>query len=436
VIALIVCHSSAKEVLGGGELSILQLITYWREHYPEWEFRFVVPDAEGLLPEALSEGGFAFEVVHSIPWLMRHPPTSLERRLEHAEENERAVQDLRSLIVAIDADLVITNTVVGPWGAVAAGLEGVPHAWLVREYGNRDHGLTFVNGEAQTWGDIGKLSTIVVTNSRAIEDYVSAWIPRSKLEVSYPPIGDDVRTDLLGVRAPDTEETGPLRLLLAGKLTRSKGVFTAIEALAEARKSGVDAVLTLVGNLTESDRADIRGLVASLDLDSAVTIVGAQPTVVPLISESDVGLVLSPWEAFGRITAEFMLAGRPVIGVDQGGTAELISDGTTGVLVPAEDVSAVARAIVRYAATRSLVLSHGQSARRLIEALYGDQNEALLVAKLIEVAGRSTGMLPEVLMPRPGLAAEAAARIKQPTVGRGQKALRRLTRRFSSKRLK
>ena len=35
-------------------------------------------------------------------------------------------------------DLVVTNTVVAPWGAFAAKALGIPHAWFVREYGDLD----------------------------------------------------------------------------------------------------------------------------------------------------------------------------------------------------------------------------------------------------------------------------------------------------------
>ena len=46
----------------------------------------------------------------------------------------------------------------------------------------------------------------------------------------------------------------------------------------------------------------------------------------------DVELVCSRAEAFGRITAEAMMGGMPVIGSDTGGTPELIREGETGFL--------------------------------------------------------------------------------------------------------
>ena len=51
-----------------------------------------------------------------------------------------------------------------------------------------------------------------------------------------------------------------------------------------------------------------------------------------LRSEVDVELVCSRAEAFGRVTAEAMMAGLPVIGSNTGGTPELIVEGETGFL--------------------------------------------------------------------------------------------------------
>jgi glycosyltransferase involved in cell wall biosynthesis len=48
------------------------------------------------------------------------------------------------------------------------------------------------------------------------------------------------------------------------------------------------------------------------------------------VRASDVVLVCSRCEAFGRVTVEGMLAGKPVVGSRSGGTAELLIDGFNG----------------------------------------------------------------------------------------------------------
>ena len=56
--------------------------------------------------------------------------------------------------------------------------------------------------------------------------------------------------------------------------------------------------------------------------------------------------------------------GRAAIVTDVGGLPEIVADGETGVVVPGEDVAALARAIVALAGDEELVRAYGAAARR------------------------------------------------------------------------
>ncbi len=60
-------------------------------------------------------------------------------------------------------------------------------------------------------------------------------------------------------------------------------------------------------------------------------------------------VVMTPkWvEAFGNVAIEAMATGVPVITYDRGGPAEIVVDGETGFVVPADDVDALAAAVER-----------------------------------------------------------------------------------------
>ena len=60
-------------------------------------------------------------------------------------------------------------------------------------------------------------------------------------------------------------------------------------------------------------------------------------------------LVMTPkWvEAFGNVAIEAMATGVPVVTYDRGGPAEIVVDGETGFVVPADDIGALAAAVSR-----------------------------------------------------------------------------------------
>ena len=98
-------------------------------------------------------------------------------------------------------------------------------------------------------------------------------------------------------------------------------------------RRGVDAHLWIVGDGDRRFTLALREQVRDQCLEQRVTFVGYVNDPVQFIRMSNVTLVCSKWEAFGRVIVESMLAGKPVIATaNSGGTAELIEEGKTGLL--------------------------------------------------------------------------------------------------------
>ena len=141
--------------------------------------------------------------------------------------------------------------------------------------------------------------------------------------------------------------------MLVGRFGSSKGQHTAIEAIAVARRLGIDIELTLVG---PGDASPLRKLARRRDVSDLVRIHGPTPDVGRYWSDADVGLMCSRCEAFGRVTVEAMNAGLPVCGTDTGGTPEIIDPGVNGLLSPAGDAGALADNLIRLALDEDLRL--------------------------------------------------------------------------------
>lgn len=139
--------------------------------------------------------------------------------------------------------------------------------------------------------------------------------------------------DLPGSFRP-TERTGPIRLLFAGRLDPVKGIELLMRTL-DALDGEFDFRLTVLGTgpLDDALRArygrrhwvSFRGFVPRKDIGR-------------FLIESDLYCIPSlVSESYGLVTAQALHLGTPVIGSRAGGTAELVRDGVTGMLVPPGD---------------------------------------------------------------------------------------------------
>lgn len=137
-----------------------------------------------------------------------------------------------------------------------------------------------------------------------------------------------------------------LRLLFVGRLVYYKGIDVLLRALVEVG----DATLTLVGE--GADRAQLEALAADLGVAHRTQFLGSVPDseLAAQYSLADVFVLpsISRAEAFGMAMTEAMINGVPAISTALGtGTDWVNLDGQTGLVVPPNDVGALATAIRR-----------------------------------------------------------------------------------------
>ncbi|MGV0714077.1 glycosyltransferase family 4 protein [Mycolicibacterium sp. XJ662] len=269
--------------------------------------------------------------------------------------------------------MVLTNTMTIPSHAIAAKILGIPHHWMVREFGRDDHGLWFLFGYRRTVRLIGRLSQSVICNSHAVEETMLALDPAMATHVVYPAVDAAVGTP------PQRHPGERMRTVLVGYFSAAKGQHLAIEAIAIARKAGVDIELTLVG----AGRPEpFRALAHRLGVADLVTIHGPTDDVARYWAGAHVGLMCSQSEAFGRVTVEAMRAGLPVCGTDSGGTPELIKPGVAGLLSPAGDANALAANLMALEADEDLRRSLAAGALETSQRFGRDHHDDELIAVL------------------------------------------------------
>jgi glycosyltransferase involved in cell wall biosynthesis len=148
---------------------------------------------------------------------------------------------------------------------------------------------------------------------------------------------------------PDRDElraahgVGPRTLVFAGRLTPQKALGTLLAATAQVP----DATLLIVGDGPE--RGAVAAAVSELGLESRVRLLGPQPRerTLELARAADAAVLSSAWENFPHAVVEALAVGTPVVATNVGGVAEVVQDGVNGLLVPPQDVGALAAALRR-----------------------------------------------------------------------------------------
>jgi glycosyltransferase involved in cell wall biosynthesis len=144
-------------------------------------------------------------------------------------------------------------------------------------------------------------------------------------------------------RAIAWSETGGPGALFAGRLSPEKGAADAIDI---AREAGMP--IEVYGDVYDAEysreQIDPRRDWPGVRIHPGVP----RAALWEIMARAAVVLCPSRWdEPFGLAAAEAQACGTPVVAFRRGGLSEVIVDGVTGFLVPADDVAAAASAVVR-----------------------------------------------------------------------------------------
>ncbi len=276
------------------------------------------------IPYAFLDGGSWISWTRPSPWVRLKATAKIAGRLVSAARQIRKWK----------CDVIFSNTLTVCNGSIIARLLNLPHIWHLHEFGKEDHGVFYKFGERFSNRAIGNLSSACIVVSNAMAAKYGRFVAPSKLAVVYPSMHLALRNqqavDPIAASLPP--DIGRLRLVIVGGITEGKGQADAILALSELTRRGVDTELLLVGESYPTYRRSLDETIRQSGLGNRVHFIGKVADTLPILQTSDIVLVCSRAEAFGRATVEAMLAERPVVGAASGATAELIQDGFNGLL--------------------------------------------------------------------------------------------------------
>lgn len=222
----------------------------------------------------------------------------------------------------------------------------------------------------------------VITDSRSSAHEVNRVfrVPKGEISIVYPGVDASVFRGLDGHK----KEHG--RLIMVGRTgDRKKGVLYLLQALQLLKREAIDIKLTIVDNVNPKD-SYAGTLIRKYNLDGMVTFTGRVTTeeLVRQYSVAEIAVTPSVYEGFGLPAAEAMACGVPVIATRGGALPEVVKEGETGILVPPQNPSALAKAIKLLLEDESLRRKMSSEGRKRVQRCFSWEQAAKQVVNVYE----------------------------------------------------
>ncbi len=186
------------------------------------------------------------------------------------------------------------------------------------------------------------LATKVVSVSQGVDQYFE-WLSQSKRTVIYNPL-QPIKNEKENIILPPGADPNKKWVIAMGRLHHQKNFELLLSAFHQIVNKHSDWQLLIFGE--GKLRPKLENIVDKLGLNDQVLLPGITDDPISIFQRSQLFVLSSHFEGFGNVLIEAMSCGLPVISTDcPSGPREIIRDGVDGILVPNEDVSALAMAM-------------------------------------------------------------------------------------------
>jgi glycosyltransferase involved in cell wall biosynthesis len=357
-----VLHIVTSLAVGGAQNHLKALVVGLAAH--GWQSDIVYFKDPAMAAELAPLAG----CVRQIPLGKASLPIALWRLLQIIRSSDYAV--VHTHLLKADA-----------MGAVAATLAAVP----VISTKHNDERALLNPLVSVTHGLVSRLNSRIIVISRHVEGFVRTHGRAPTARLTHVPYG----MTLTGEERTDTAEThdperGP-QFISVGRLDPQKGYETLLCAVAFVLREVPEFTLLIAGDTQHGGsgyHASLLKLSAELGISNNVTFLGVRRDVDSLLAQADGFVLASRWEGFGLVFLEAMAAGKPVVATRVSAVPEVVADGETGLLVPADDPKALALALLALIHDPTNAVRMGQAGRARVLSEF---SAAAMVERTIDV---------------------------------------------------
>lgn len=180
------------------------------------------------------------------------------------------------------------------------------------------------------------------------------------------------------------------RIGIIGRIEPEKGTEDFIKAAAIVLKKHPSVRYLIAGEGNSSFINYLKNSVLSLSISDKIEFVGYQKEVRPFIAGLSILVNASKFigktggEGLPRVVIEAMSLGKPVVATDVGGNSEAVVNGQTGIIVPPDDSSALAQAIMTLLSNVERMKMMGRKGRERVVKCFEIRSQARTIESLYE----------------------------------------------------
>jgi len=335
--------------LNGGEISMLAML----EVLGQAEFEFVAAaPRSGVLKERLEQCG-----VRVLPLTLRD---AQGQKLPIGRINSHLVD----LVRRVSPDLIHSNSLsMGRMVGRIAPQVSVPCTSHIRD---------IVRLSKAASSDLGQNAGLIAVSNATRQFHVEQGIPPERLQVIYNGVDTEVFRP-----APATgilkRQLGlsdcPVLIANIGQICLRKAQTLLAQAAVSLASEFPEARYLFVGERHSRKRESvehekaIRRIFREAGIGDRLFCLGFREDVPMILNEVDLVVHTARQEPLGRVLLEAASCGRPIVATEVGGTAEILTDQVSGLLVRPDDLEALAAAIRRMLTDRQFRARLGRHAR-------------------------------------------------------------------------
>jgi FkbM family methyltransferase len=266
-------------------------------------------------------------------------------------------------IKRVDPHVIASNVRFIPWGLISAQLLDRPHVLFPREAKELAEMGEWLTGleKANELFYNHSAAIMCASNEPAVQFQRK---PKCKLYRTHIRITEkDRNADAKAIFSRPSS----FKLFFPGNIYSDKGQQDAVEAVARLVGKGVDLELAFLGQAYEPFTSNLKETVKKYGLEDRITFVSFTNNPYPYFLQADAVVVASRGEAFGRVSAEAMTLGVPLITTNILGAEHLLEPGNTALSYTPGDVPTLMRHIERLIAEPELRKSLVANAQMLMK---------------------------------------------------------------------